>query len=183
MVTELTPSFPGGIGKILDVGSGSAAWSLAFAEHDSRTRVTALDLPNVIECTRANVSARRLDDQYEFITGDMRSGLPEGQVYDLVILGHVIHGDGPERAQELIRRCADLLGPDGVLLIAEILPDLSDEPLAFPALFSLNMLVHTSEGDTFSIADFDRWLRCAGLTEIRHVDVPFPSPVIIAGRG
>jgi 3-hydroxy-5-methyl-1-naphthoate 3-O-methyltransferase len=173
---------PEGIDRILDVGAGSAAWSLPFAQRLGQVRITALDLPEVIGRTQCNVANRGLGSRYEFITGDMRAELPKLGSFDLVLLGHILHGLGPEQAQELILDCAKVLTENGVLLVAEILHDDSAKPHLFPSLFSLNMLLHNSEGDVFDRTDYQLWLRNAGLDEIHYVPTPLPSPVILARK-
>lgn len=55
------------------------------------------------------------------------------------------------------------------------------EPL--PALiFAVTMLVGTEEGDTFSFNEIRRWLEEAGFENARTLDVPGPSPLILATR-
>jgi len=38
--------------NVLDIAAGSGAWGIAFAQSDIGTKVTALDLPNVLEVTK-----------------------------------------------------------------------------------------------------------------------------------
>ena len=42
-------------GRILDVGAGAAPWSIAIAAGNGRTRVTAVDVPEVLPATRRAV--------------------------------------------------------------------------------------------------------------------------------
>jgi hypothetical protein len=44
------------------------------------------------------------------------------------------------------------------------------------------MLLHTTEGDTFTFAEYDRWLREAGFTDARLLEVPAPSPLVLATK-
>ncbi len=49
-------------------------------------------------------------------------------------------------------------------------------------LFALNMLVSSTEGDTFSLADYERWLIEAKFARVEAVDIGFHSPLIIGTR-
>jgi 3-hydroxy-5-methyl-1-naphthoate 3-O-methyltransferase len=63
-----------------------------------------------------------------------------------------------------------------------MLPDNDRSGPPFPLLFALNMLVHTTEGDTFTFAEFDAWLREAGFRDARLLEAPAPSPLVLATR-
>ena len=49
-------------------------------------------------------------------------------------------------------------------------------------LFALNMLVHTTEGDTFTFSEYDGWLREAGFRDARLLEGPSASPLVLATR-
>ena len=52
----------------------------------------------------------------------------------------------------------------------------------FAMLFAVNMLVHTDDGDTFTFDDIRGWLQNAGLTNIRQLEAPGPSPLVLADK-
>jgi hypothetical protein len=49
-------------------------------------------------------------------------------------------------------------------------------------LFAVNMLVNTEAGATFTFAEMSAWLRGAGFTDPRLLDVPAVSPLVLATR-
>jgi hypothetical protein len=58
---------------VLDVGAGSAVWSLALARQDQQTRVTVIDLPRVVDnVTRRFVAGEAVSDRFMFRPGDER---------------------------------------------------------------------------------------------------------------
>ena len=64
--------------------------------------------------------------------------------------------------------------PGGLILVHDfILRDTKDSPL-FPALFSLNMLVNTEAGRSYSEAEIREMLFTAGIKEIKRL--PFAGP-------
>jgi len=44
------------------------------------------------------------------------------------------------------------------------------------------MILHTEEGDVFTMAQYKQWLKQAGFTTIKTVAVDAPSPLILAAR-
>jgi hypothetical protein len=52
----------------------------------------------------------------------------------------------------------------------------------FPLLFGLNMVIHTNEGDVFTLAQYKDWLKRAGFSSVKTLEVGSPSPLILATR-
>jgi hypothetical protein len=44
------------------------------------------------------------------------------------------------------------------------------------------MLVNTDDGDTFTVPEISGWLKDAGFGEIRTLDGPGPSPLVLAKK-
>jgi ubiquinone/menaquinone biosynthesis C-methylase UbiE len=171
-------------GQVLDVAAGSAVWGLAIAEQNREAHVTVIDLPDVLErVTRTFVEREGNSDRFTFRPGDLRTMDLGEDLFDLVILGHICHGEGVERSRSLIRRAHRALRPGGQILIAELLPDDDRHGPLLPLLFGLHMLVITDGGGTFTLAEFRSWLSEAGFVDIRTLAVPAPSPLILATKG
>ncbi len=171
------------IGRILDIGAGSGAWSIGFAKAIPASRVTVVDLPVVVPVTREYAQRFGVADRYEYREGDYHSVDFGRDSYDLAILGHILHGEGEQRSKQLLRRVNDALVPGGTLLIAELVPngDRSGPPLAL--LFGLNMLLHTPDGDVFTMREYREWLKQAGFSKVKAVRNPnAPSPLIYATK-
>jgi SAM-dependent methyltransferase len=102
--------------------------------------VTAIDLPEVLErVTQKYVEREGHSDRFTFRAGNLRTmDLGEG-LFDLVILGHICHGEGAERSRSLIRRAHRALRRGGQILIAELLPDDDRHGPLLPLLFGLHM--------------------------------------------
>jgi hypothetical protein len=47
------------------------------------------------------------------------------------------------------------------------------------ALFSLNMLVATEAGASYSELEYTNWMNAAGFTDVRRIDLPGPSDLIV----
>jgi 3-hydroxy-5-methyl-1-naphthoate 3-O-methyltransferase len=170
------------IKRILDVGAGAAPWSIPFAQTIRSAHVTVLDLPPVTRITREYAARFGVGDRYDYLEGDLRE-LDFGSGYDLITLGHIIHGEGRDGGRRLIERCAEALADRGLLLIAEFIPNNDRTGPARAMLFGINMLLHTPDGDVFTMKEYREWLKAAGFTTIKTISTPAaPSPLILAQK-
>jgi SAM-dependent methyltransferase len=174
---------PDGVGEggALDLGAGGGVWGIALAERVPGLRVTALDWPGVLETTRRVVARHGLSERFDFLAGDVMTA-PLGEGWRYAVLGHVLHSLGETDSRRLLARLHAALRPGGVLAIAEFLPNEDHTGPLQPLLFAVNMLVLTAHGDTWPFAEIARWLGEAGFVNPRLVDVPAPSPLILADR-
>jgi hypothetical protein len=82
----------------------------------------------------------------------------------------------------MIRKTVSALESGGLILVHDfILNENFDGPL-FPALFSLNMLINTPEGQSYSQGQISSMLADAGVKEIRRLSFHGPNDSgILAG--
>jgi ubiquinone/menaquinone biosynthesis C-methylase UbiE len=170
------------IHRILDVGAGSGAWSLAFAQAIPQARVTTVDFPEMTPITQEFAEKFGVAARYEYHEGDMRQVDFGHEAYDLLILGHIVHSEGETHGKELLRKSYAALRPGGKLLIAEYVPNDARTGPAMPLLFGLNMLLQTEEGNVFTLREYRTWLKAAGFRKVATIPVPPPSTVILATK-
>jgi hypothetical protein len=95
-------------------------------------------------------------------------------VYDVAWLSHILHGEGQKKCQRIIEKTVLALEPGGMIIVHDfILNNTMDGPL-FPALFSLNMLLGTPAGQSYSEKQITDMLAKAGVKEIQRL--PFQGP-------
>lgn len=167
--------------KVLDVAAGSGVWGIAQAQASPRVHVTALDSESVLAVTKRTVESHQVAGQFDYLPGDMRT-VDFGKGYSLVILGHILHSEGVTRSQELLQHCFDALAPSGTVAIAEFLVNAEHTGPPLGLFFAINMLVNTQDGSTFSFEEIGSWLRSIGFTNVRQLEVPGPSPLILADK-
>ncbi len=170
------------IRKILDVGAGSGAWSLAFAQALPQAHVETMDFPEITPITRRFAEKIGVADRYIYLEREMRAADFGRDAFDLVILGHIIHSEGQMHGMELLRKCYTALRPGGKLLIAEYVPNDARTGPAMPVLFGLTMLLQTEEGNVFTLREYRSWLKTAGFGKVTTIPVPPPSTVILATK-
>ena len=97
-------------------------------------------------------------------------------------MSHILHGESPEDCCKIIGKTVSALEPGGMILVHDfILKNSMDSPL-FPALFSLNMLVGTSSGQSYSEQQIMDMLTEAGVKKLHRIDFEsINDSCIIAG--
>jgi ubiquinone/menaquinone biosynthesis C-methylase UbiE len=168
--------------QILDVACGSGLLSLTVAAQHPEARATLLDWANVLSRTADNVDRLGLRGRTDFIEGDVFT-VPLRGPYDLIIASHIFHHFSEQRCLALMRRLAEVLKPDGRLVIQDFVSGLSPAETPFPYLFSVRMLTWTREGESHSIDVYERLLRQAGFSAPEaHSAEGMPSQFLVAGR-
>ncbi len=172
--------------QVVDVGAGSAVWSIAVAEADATARVTAQDFPGVLRETAGFAARHGLAGRFAYLPGDLNTVEFGRERFDLAILGNIVHSEGEASSRRLFRRLAAALRPGGRIAILDFFPG-DDRSGPLPALlFALNMLLNTENGDTFTLAQYRDWLTEAGFGDMTTVDIGeqagIPAPAVIATR-
>ncbi|MDB5310535.1 MAG: aziB2 [Gemmataceae bacterium] len=167
--------------SVLDLAAGSGVWGISLAEKSPRVRVTAVDWPGVLPVTKRVAERHGVADRFTFVASDLRTA-DFGTGHHVATLGHILHSEGADRSQELVKKTFVAMAPGGTIAIAEWL--VNDARTGPPPglIFAVNMLVNSDEGDTFTFAEIARWLIDAGFTDPRTVDLPCPSPLVLATK-
>ena len=167
-----------GIERMLDLGGGSGAYSIAFAHAIPGLESEILDLGDVVPIARENIRKAGLEDRITTRVGDMLRD-PLGENYDLILVLAICHMFSPEENRKLFRRVHDALGPRGRLVLQDFILEPSKTAPRAAALFSLNMLVGTRAGSCYSEPEYATWLRDAGFSDVRRVRLPGPAGLMI----
>jgi SAM-dependent methyltransferase len=157
--------------RILDIGAGSAVWSLACAIADDACRITAVDREAVLEVTRANARTAGVEERLQTVSGDWRTLDVRDAAFDAVILANICHLEAEEAAQQLVARSARALRPSGALIIIDAIPDdRGAEPLRV-RLQHLRQALRTGGGAMHDWPAYERWLGAAGVDCVRRMRV------------
>ena len=167
--------------RLLDVGGGSAAYSIAFAQAHEKLHATVLDLPTVLPIAQRHIHAAGLASRVATIAGDLRHDAL-GRGFTLVLASAICHMLSPEENQDLFRRCYAALDPNGRAVIQDFILEPDKTAPKQAALFALNMLVGTPAGSTYSYEEYSAWLQEAGFQEVRHVRLPGPASLMVGAK-
>ena len=180
--TRATGGAGGGHGaeeRLLDVGGGSAAYSIAFAQANHKLRATVLDLPTVLPIAQRHIDAAGLADRVATRAGDLRCDAL-GRGFTIILVSAICHMLSPEENQDLFRRCREALEPGGRVVMQDFILEADKTAPKQAALFALNMLVGTRAGSTYSYDEYRAWMKAAGFGEVREIRLPGPSSLMVA---
>lgn len=167
--------------RVLDIATGSGVWGITLAEASPNVTVTGVDWPRVAEVTKTVVARFGLTERFDYICGNLRE-VDFGSGYNIATLGHILHSEGPTASRQLLKKVFHALAPGGTIAIAEFLVDADRRGPASGLIFAVNMLVNTTDGDTWSFEEIRSWLAEAGFVNARLLDSPGPSPLILADK-
>ncbi len=167
--------------RVLDLAAGSGVWAIGLAQASPFVHGTGLDWARIIPIMRRNVEHMGLSERFDFIEGDLLE-VPFGEGYNVVTLGHILHSEGETRGRALLQKTFEALAPGGTIAIAEFLVNADRTGPPSGTIFTVNMLLHTQEGNTFSFEEIAEWLVEIGFQNPRQLPVPAPSPLILATK-
>lgn len=173
-----------GCTRLLDMGGGPGTYAIHFCKANPDLTAVVFDLATTRPFAEKTIERFGLADRIDFAAGDYTTGdIPLKQSFDAAWLSHVLHGEGPDKAAEIVTHAARTLVSGGQLFIHDfILDDTRDRP-EFAALFSLNMLLGTESGQSYSESEIREMMTAAGLTDIVRLDYTGPTEsAILRGK-
>jgi 2-polyprenyl-3-methyl-5-hydroxy-6-metoxy-1,4-benzoquinol methylase len=168
-----------GLGKsrsglnILDVGAGSAIWSLTFAMKDTHAQVTALDWSGVLKIATSSAKRKGLHGRFSQLAGNYHEvGLPDDK-FDLAIVANVTHIETPEGNISLFQKLFKTLKPGGEIVIFDVMPGQESGNLA-RALYELGLALRTEKGRVHSTEELGNFLLQSGFPYSTYSPIPVP---------
>ena len=160
--------------NLLDLGGGPGTWAIHFCKNNPELKACIFDRPTTRPFAEKIIKQCDMASRVSFQDGDFLEDDIEGR-YDAAWLSHILHGEGPQNCRNIIRKTVAALEPGGVIIIHDfILNSTMDGPL-FPALFSLNMLLGTEDGQAYSEKQLTDMLQEAGVKQIERFSYQGPN--------
>jgi len=166
------------VGRLLDLGGGPATAAITFALANPELKCVVFDLEGPVGIGSEQIARAGLSHRISTVAGDFHTD-SIGTGFDVVYLANIIHMMDEEHTLALLRKSFGALVPGGRLLLKDFfLEDSRSEP-ASGAQFSVNMLVNTKGGKTYTRTEVMALLNQAGFADFEVVDVATSSQVII----
>ncbi len=165
-----------GVKKALDLGGGPGTYSMTLARKG--IAVTLFDLPNTVDIAREIVSEAKIRN-ISFLSGDFHAD-SIGADYDLVFISQIFHSLSEDDNLALLAKSRDAMNPRGKIAIHEFF---LEKNRAFPvpgALFSVNMLVNTTGGRSYTPQEMKTWLTKTGFKGVQTKVLG--DTVVVTGR-
>ncbi len=167
-----------GVRKIMDIGGGSGAISIALCRANPSLTAAVVDREQVLVKTREHVERAGLSDRITTHPANFFADpLPEG--CDGAVIANLLHDFSIDRASEILRRAADALPSGGRLLVLDIAPDDDRSGPVLPAVFTVAMIVNTETGVAHTRAELHAMLEETGFA-VERVETIGDSYVTVA---
>lgn len=160
-----------GVRRIMDVGGGSGAVSIALCRRFPDLESVVVDQEPVAaraaeHIERAGLAARIATHDANLFVDPLPAGC------DAAVIANLLHDFSPDRCREILARVAGALPAGGRLVIMEIVPDEDRRGPPLAVAFSAAMVVNTAGGDAHTAARYEEWLAAAGFGDIRRHRLP-----------
>jgi len=167
--------------RMLDLGGGPATSSIVFAQRYPQLHCVVFDLPGPLTVAKEQIAAAGLADRITTRAGDFfRDDFGTG--YDLVYIANIIHSLGTAETAQIVAKSHQALAAGGSLVVKDFfMADSRTEPQA-AALFSVNMLVGTEQGKSYTLTETVEILTAAGFGDFQTVPVARASSLLMARR-
>ncbi len=160
---------------LLDLGGGPGTYAIHFCLNNPDLKAKIYDLPTTRVFAERTVEKFSLTDRISFVDGDFIEDSKIEGSYDVAWLSHILHQEGPDGCRSIIKKAVSALKPGGMILIHEfILNNTMDRP-PFAAIFSLNMLLGTPNGRSYSEEQLIEMLERQGVNDISRLDFAGPT--------
>lgn len=165
--------------KLLDVGGGTGAMSIALCEKFPDLRATIFDLPENIEKAKEFVSKSDAESRIELIGGDLtKDDLPED--FDVALLANLLAAFDAETNKKLFKNIYDKLPEKGACLISGWVLDADKLAPEISVLFCLEDICWNAPDVERSFEIYENWLNEAGFRDIEAKTYFEPTKLISA---
>ena len=168
--------------RLLDLAGGQGSYSVKFAKKNRNLKAVVFDLPDVIMLTRDHIKESSMTGQVTTKAGNCLEDNLGKELYDIVLVSHLLHAYDASENQKILKKCWDSLVKDGIVVIQEFILNHSKTMLPFGTLFSLNMLMGTQGGSSYSAVEMKEWLKKAGFKKLKRIDLNMDSGLITGSK-
>jgi 2-polyprenyl-3-methyl-5-hydroxy-6-metoxy-1,4-benzoquinol methylase len=165
--------------KVLDISAGHGIYGIAFAKSNPNAKVVGLDWANVLEVAKENAAKAQVAERYSTISGSAFD-VDFGSGYDIVLIPNFLHHFDPATNEKLLRKVHAALGPGGMAIAPEFIPNEDRISPQRDAMFSLQML-GTPAGDAYTYSELEKMFHNAGFarSEMRELS-PVPQRLVVS---
>ena len=168
--------------SLLDLAGGQGTYAVRFVKENPKMKAVVFDLPEVIKITRDHIKESGMKGKVATKAGDCLKDSFGKELYDIVFVSNLLHIYRPGENRKILKKCWDSLLKKGIVVIQEfVLNSAKTQPL-FGTLFSLNMLMGTHRGSSYSYAEMKEWLKDVGFKNVKRVNLELDSGLIIGHK-
>ncbi|MEK7704102.1 MAG: class I SAM-dependent methyltransferase [Myxococcota bacterium] len=154
---------------LLDLGGAHGLYAATLCRRHPLLEATVLDLPDMAREAAALIEREGLGARLRYRTGDATKEDLGHETYDVVFVSHLVHHLDAAQNEDLMRRIARALRPEGVVIVQEIFrPKLSTRRGQAGALGDLYFGMLSASG-TWTHTEVAAWQEAASLHALRPI--------------
>ena len=166
--------------QLLDIAGGSGIYACCLVARHAHLRATVFEKPPVHQVARNAIAKRGFADRVSVVAGDMfAEPLPTG--FDAHLISNVLHDWDVPVVTRLLANSFKALSPGGLLAIHDAHLDANKSGPLHVAEYS-TLLMHSTEGRCYSIAEMEEYLCGIGFVEIEFKPTAAARSVIAARK-
>jgi len=165
---------------LLDIAGGSGIYACSFCAHFANLRGTVLEKPPVDKITARAIAKRGFTDRVSVIASDMLNA-PLPYDFDAHLYSNVLHDWDVPVVKQLVQKSFDALAPGGMLIVHDAHLN-EDKSGPLHVVEYSTMLMHSTEGRCYGVAEMTEYLREAGFAEIKFAPTAAARSVITATK-
>lgn len=163
--------------KLLDVGGGTGAMSIALCKSFPKLEAIVFDLPENIKTAADFVKKSKLEKRVETVGGDFQKNqLPEN--FDAALLANFMAVADAESNKKLLKQIYERLPPGGVCILSGWIIDDSHLAPQTSVLFCLEDICWNAPDVERSFSIYKSWLKEAGFKNIKSQSYLEPTRMI-----
>ena len=153
---------------LLDIAGGSGIYACSLVAHYPQLAATVFEKPPVDKISARAIANRECTDKVTVVPGDMLTDtLPADS--DVHLFSNVLHDWDEPVVRQLLSKSFDALPSGGLVVIHDTFLNAAKNGPLHVAEYSV-LLMHSSEGRCYSVAEMERYLTDAGFTDVKYVD-------------
>lgn len=153
-----------GCRHLLDLGGGPGTYAICFCMENPVLKATIYDLIDTKKFADKRVEEAGLEHRIDFMAGNFVTDDINGN-YDAAWISHILHGENFDTCVKILRKTALAMQPGSEIYVHDFILDNNCVGPLFPAVFSLNMLVNTQHGQSYSENEIFNMFHKAGLKD------------------
>lgn len=168
--------------RVLDLACGSGVYGYLLLQRDPDATVTGIDWENVLDVAKKVARDMGVDDRVTHIPGDILNINYGNEEFDIAIASNILQAFDPETNRMILGKIYKALKPGGILVINDLVPDEERSKARTALYFAVYMLIVSRGGDSYTLSEFEKWLKDAGFRNTVEHRIPLPTTLITATR-
>ena len=168
--------------RVLDLACGSGVYGYVLLQRDRKATVTDIDWRNVLRVAQEVAHDMGVADRVTYKSGDILSIDYGEEEFDIAIASNILQAFDPETNKAILSRICKALKPGGTLVINDLVPDEERSKPRRALIFAVYMLIVSRGGNTYTLSEFESWLRDGGFDNVVEHRIPGATTLVIATR-